>query len=97
MAKALDPNMYRNIEFDSWNEMRKELKFQHWYNGDTNFKVFKFIDSFDIKIIYKKKKLVDKAEENLCAFRKYVKINFEIRNSGRPRLARKMPCKGKSL
>ncbi|KAM7349309.1 ovarian tumor isoform 2-T2 [Cochliomyia hominivorax] len=39
VAKALDPNMYRNIEFDSWNEMRKELKMQHWYNGDTNFKV----------------------------------------------------------
>ncbi|KNC26490.1 Protein ovarian tumor locus [Lucilia cuprina] len=39
VAKALDPNMYRNIEFDSWNEMRKELKLQNWYNGDANFKV----------------------------------------------------------
>lgn len=39
VAKALDPNMYRNIEFDSWNEARKELKLQNWYKGDTNFKV----------------------------------------------------------
>ncbi|XP_055844906.1 protein ovarian tumor locus isoform X2 [Episyrphus balteatus] len=39
VAKALDPNMYRNIEFDSWNEARKELKLQNWYNGDSNFKV----------------------------------------------------------
>uniref|UniRef100_A0A1I8M9Y6 Uncharacterized protein n=1 Tax=Musca domestica TaxID=7370 RepID=A0A1I8M9Y6_MUSDO len=39
VAKALDPNMYRNIEFDSWNEMRKEMKLQNWYNGDSNFKV----------------------------------------------------------
>ncbi|XP_075159122.1 ovarian tumor isoform X2 [Haematobia irritans] len=39
VAKALDPNMYRNIEFDSWNEMRKEIKLQNWYNGDSNFKV----------------------------------------------------------
>ncbi|XP_013108445.2 uncharacterized protein LOC106087820 isoform X1 [Stomoxys calcitrans] len=38
VAKALDPNMYRNIEFDSWNEMRKEMKLQNWYNGDSNFK-----------------------------------------------------------
>lgn len=43
VAKALDPNMYRNIEFDSWNEMRKELKLQNWYNGDANFKVHPFI------------------------------------------------------
>lgn len=40
VAKALDPNMYRNIEFDAWNEQRKEQKLQNWYNGDTNFKVF---------------------------------------------------------
>lgn len=26
MAKALDPDIYRNIELDSWNERRKELK-----------------------------------------------------------------------
>ncbi|XP_055909119.1 protein ovarian tumor locus isoform X2 [Eupeodes corollae] len=39
VAKALDPNMYRNIEFDAWNEARKELKLQNWYNGDSNFKV----------------------------------------------------------
>ncbi|XP_036228512.2 uncharacterized protein otu isoform X2 [Bactrocera oleae] len=39
VAKALDPNMYRNIEFDAWNEQRKEQKLQNWYNGDTNFKV----------------------------------------------------------
>ncbi|XP_067639850.1 protein ovarian tumor locus isoform X2 [Eurosta solidaginis] len=39
VAKALDPNMYRNIEFDAWNEQRKEQKLQNWYNGDANFKV----------------------------------------------------------
>ncbi|XP_011179954.1 uncharacterized protein LOC105210596 isoform X3 [Zeugodacus cucurbitae] len=39
VAKALDPNMYRNIEFDAWNEQRKEQKLQNWYSGDTNFKV----------------------------------------------------------
>lgn len=46
VAKALDPNMYRNIEFDSWNEMRKEMKLQNWYNGDSNFKVFINIRKF---------------------------------------------------
>ncbi|XP_036318746.1 uncharacterized protein LOC118733464 [Rhagoletis pomonella] len=41
VAKALDPNMYRNIEFDAWNEQRKEQKLQNWYNGDTNFKLIR--------------------------------------------------------
>lgn len=25
IAKALDPNMYRNIEFDTWNEFRRGI------------------------------------------------------------------------
>lgn len=48
VAKALDPNMYRNIEFDSWNEMRKESKLQNWYHGDTNFKV-RYITAYIFK------------------------------------------------
>uniref|UniRef100_A0A1A9V0H8 OTU domain-containing protein n=1 Tax=Glossina austeni TaxID=7395 RepID=A0A1A9V0H8_GLOAU len=39
VAKALDSNMYRNIEFDTWSEIRKEMKLQNWYSGDSNFKV----------------------------------------------------------
>jgi len=35
--------MYRNIEFDAWNEARKESRLANWYTGDTNFKVSKFI------------------------------------------------------
>lgn len=31
VAKALDPNIYRNIEFDSWSEVRRELRYQTWY------------------------------------------------------------------
>ncbi|XP_044739224.1 protein ovarian tumor locus-like isoform X2 [Chrysoperla carnea] len=33
VAKALDPTIYRNIEFDSWNEMRKEIRYNQWYKG----------------------------------------------------------------
>lgn len=31
VAKALDQNIYRNIEFDSWSEVRRELRYQTWY------------------------------------------------------------------
>ncbi|XP_039447995.1 protein ovarian tumor locus-like [Culex pipiens pallens] len=31
VAKALDPNIYRNIEFDSWSDVRRELKYRNWY------------------------------------------------------------------
>lgn len=30
MAKALDPDIYRNIEFDSWSTSRKESCFRNW-------------------------------------------------------------------
>lgn len=39
MAKALDSSIYRNIEFDVWNEIRKEMKWSNWYNGGLDFKV----------------------------------------------------------
>ncbi|KAH8304704.1 hypothetical protein KR044_000700 [Drosophila immigrans] len=39
VAKSLDPFMYRNIEFDSWNDMRKEAKRFNIYANDYNFKV----------------------------------------------------------
>uniref|UniRef100_A0A1A9W929 OTU domain-containing protein n=1 Tax=Glossina brevipalpis TaxID=37001 RepID=A0A1A9W929_9MUSC len=42
VAKALDSNMYRNIEFDTWSEIRKEMKLQNWYNGDSNFKLVRY-------------------------------------------------------
>ncbi|KAG8227252.1 hypothetical protein J437_LFUL003983 [Ladona fulva] len=38
VAKALDPDIYRNIEFDVWNEMRKELRWgicSSMYPGDS--------------------------------------------------------------
>lgn len=42
VAKALDPDIYRNIEFDSWSDYRKELRSKNWYTGGSNFQV-KFI------------------------------------------------------
>uniref|UniRef100_T1H136 Tudor domain-containing protein n=1 Tax=Megaselia scalaris TaxID=36166 RepID=T1H136_MEGSC len=43
VAKALDPDMYRNIEFDSWNEIRKEIRagLINWYKGGSNFQKLK--------------------------------------------------------
>ncbi|XP_055370968.1 protein ovarian tumor locus-like [Condylostylus longicornis] len=39
VAKALDPDMYRNIEFDSWSEMRKEQRWKNWYTGGNSLQV----------------------------------------------------------
>ncbi|XP_016962741.1 protein ovarian tumor locus isoform X3 [Drosophila biarmipes] len=39
VAKSMDPYMYRNIEFDCWNDMRKEAKRYNVYVNDYNFKV----------------------------------------------------------
>lgn len=39
VAKALDPNIYRNIEFDSWNEMRRELRYQNWQLDQNRIQV----------------------------------------------------------
>ncbi|KAH8288191.1 hypothetical protein KR054_008321 [Drosophila jambulina] len=39
VAKSLDPFMYRNIEFDCWNDIRKEAKRYNAYANDYNFKV----------------------------------------------------------
>ncbi|KAF2904833.1 hypothetical protein ILUMI_01339 [Ignelater luminosus] len=36
IAKALDPNMYRNIEYDTWIEQRREMRLGNWYYGDNN-------------------------------------------------------------
>lgn len=30
VAKALDPDIYRNIEYDSWSDLRKELRMRWW-------------------------------------------------------------------
>ncbi|XP_044316975.1 protein ovarian tumor locus isoform X2 [Drosophila rhopaloa] len=39
VAKSMDPYMYRNIEFDCWNDIRKEAKRYNVYVNDYNFKV----------------------------------------------------------
>jgi len=43
----MDPYMYRNIEFDCWNDIRKEAKRYNVYVNDYNFKV----NLGDIRII----------------------------------------------
>ncbi|XP_055586399.1 uncharacterized protein LOC129739048 isoform X2 [Uranotaenia lowii] len=35
VAKALDPSIYRNIEFDSWSDKRREIKYRNWYCGGS--------------------------------------------------------------
>ncbi|XP_069358018.1 deubiquitinase otu-like [Maniola hyperantus] len=37
VAKALDPDIYRNIEFDVWSELRRELRYgtTRYYDGKT--------------------------------------------------------------
>lgn len=39
VAKALDTSIYRNIEFDSWADWRRELKFKNWYGRGTQLLV----------------------------------------------------------
>lgn len=39
VAKALDPDIYRNIEFDTWSENRKELRSKYYYSNGWNFQV----------------------------------------------------------
>lgn len=39
VAKALDPNIYRNIEFDSWSDIRRELKYRNWYFSGNGLQV----------------------------------------------------------
>ncbi|KAL3277618.1 hypothetical protein HHI36_012959 [Cryptolaemus montrouzieri] len=34
VAKALDISIYRNIEYDSWTEVRREMRLGEWYYGD---------------------------------------------------------------
>lgn len=34
VAKAIDPTIYRNIEYDSWTEVRREMRLGEWYYGD---------------------------------------------------------------
>jgi OTU domain-containing protein 4 len=34
VAKTLDPFMYRNIEFDVWNEYRRMQRYRNWYISD---------------------------------------------------------------
>lgn len=39
VAKALDPDIYRNIEFDSWSDARKQKRFKSWYIESQNLQV----------------------------------------------------------
>lgn len=41
VAKALDPDIYRNIEFDMWSDLRKEKEnvIKNWYYGGDNLQV----------------------------------------------------------
>jgi len=39
VAKALDSSIYRNIEYDSWGEVRRELRLGDWYYGDDKLKL----------------------------------------------------------
>ncbi|CAK1541935.1 unnamed protein product [Leptosia nina] len=39
VAKALDPEIYRNIEFDVWTELRRELRFGAKYSDGTTLQV----------------------------------------------------------
>lgn len=39
VAKALDPDIYRNIEFDSWSDNRKELHNNSWHAGESTLQV----------------------------------------------------------
>ncbi|XP_058823307.1 protein ovarian tumor locus-like isoform X2 [Topomyia yanbarensis] len=39
VAKALDPSIYRNIEFDSWSDTRRELKYRNWYFGGNSLQI----------------------------------------------------------
>lgn len=36
VAKALDPDIYRNIEFDVWSELRRGTRFSHERNRNGN-------------------------------------------------------------
>ncbi|XP_041980033.1 protein ovarian tumor locus-like [Aricia agestis] len=39
VAKALDPDIYRNIEFDVWSEMRRELRYGARYSDGSTLQV----------------------------------------------------------
>lgn len=39
VAKALDPDIYRNIEFDSWSDQRKGTRHHSWYMDDSSLQV----------------------------------------------------------
>lgn len=39
VAKALDPDIYRNIEFDSWSDARKQKRFKNWYIESQSLQV----------------------------------------------------------
>ncbi|XP_053604581.1 protein ovarian tumor locus-like [Plodia interpunctella] len=39
VAKALDPDIYRNIEFDVWSEIRRELRYGARYSDGTTLQV----------------------------------------------------------
>lgn len=39
VAKALDPDIYRNTEFDSWNDYRKEMRTKCLYSDSEHFQV----------------------------------------------------------
>ncbi|CAH0683373.1 unnamed protein product [Spodoptera exigua] len=39
VAKALDPDIYRNIEFDVWSELRREMRYGARYSDGTTLQV----------------------------------------------------------
>ncbi|KAM3960038.1 LOW QUALITY PROTEIN: ovarian tumor protein [Aphomia sociella] len=39
VAKALDPDIYRNIEFDVWSELRREIRYGARYSDGTTLQV----------------------------------------------------------
>lgn len=41
VAKALDPDMYRNVEFDSWSDARRDVRWKYgWHLQVNNLNVF---------------------------------------------------------
>lgn len=52
VAKALDPDIYRNIEYDSWSEMRKEQRLRYWYSSGNYFQVNDSHRIFIIQLLF---------------------------------------------
>lgn len=51
VAKALDPDIYRNIEFDSWSDCRKEIQSKMWFSKNERLQVCISLVSVDFNRI----------------------------------------------